>query len=96
MRHRCVGQVIRPRAVAVHPEFQKKGIEGAIFIDLANRLLSKKKYIDVVVTWVGDFNPKMQYIFEDIGFNVKSKMATYRKIFDDSVTFERSPIINRT
>ena len=83
-------------AIGVHPEFQKKGIEGAIFIDLANRLLSKKKYIDVVVTWVGDFNPKMQYIFEDIGFNVKSKMATYRKIFDDSVTFERSPIINTT
>jgi len=83
-------------AIGVYPEFQKRGIEGAIFTDLATRMLSKRKYIDVVVTWVGDFNPKMQYIFEDIGFKVKSKMATYRKIFDNNVTFERSPIINKT
>jgi hypothetical protein len=83
-------------AIGVHPEFQKRGIEGAIFSDLAKRLQGKSKYEDVVVTWVGDFNPKMQYIFEDIGFTVKSKMATFRKIFDENVVFERSPIINKT
>ncbi|RDB07902.1 hypothetical protein [Runella aurantiaca] len=83
-------------AIGVHPEFQKKGIEGAIFTDLAKRLQGNSKYTDMVVTWVGDFNPKMQYIFEDIGFVVKSKMATYRKIFDENVPFERCPIIDKT
>jgi hypothetical protein len=83
-------------AIGVHPEFQKKGIEGAIFTDQAKRLQGKSKYKDVVVNWVGDFNPKMQYIFDDIGFTVKAKMATYRKLFDDNAVFERSPIIGKT
>ncbi len=81
-------------AIGVHPDFQKRGIEGAIFMDLGKRLQGQSKYIDIVVTWVGDFNPKMQFIFEDIGFTVKSKMATYRKLFDENAVFERSPIIN--
>ncbi len=83
-------------AIGVHPEYQKRGIEGAIFIDLAKRIRGKAKYKDIVVTWVGDFNPKMQFIFEDIGFTVKSKMATYRKLFDENAVFERSPIIDRS
>lgn len=82
-------------AIGVHPQFQKRGIEGAIFTDLAARLQPQKKYEDVVVTWVGDFNPKMQYIFEEIGFSPKSKMATYRKLFDPNAAFERSPIIDK-
>lgn len=81
-------------AIGVTPEFQKKGIEAAIFLDLATRLQNNNDvYKDIVVTWVGDFNPKMQHIFEDIGFGVVSKMATYRKLFDPDVVFERSPII---
>jgi len=80
-------------AMGVHPEYQRKGIEGAIFLDLAERVQSKNKYKDVVVTWVGDFNPKMQYIFESIGFYPVAKMATYRLLFDPKAKFERSPII---
>ena len=80
-------------AIGVHPDFQRMGMEGAIFLDLANRFQSQKKYEDIVVTWVGDFNPKMQYIFESIGFYPKSKMATYRKLFNPDIEFERSPII---
>ncbi|MDG1433442.1 MAG: hypothetical protein P8Q41_05505 [Saprospiraceae bacterium] len=80
-------------AIGVHPQHQKKGIEGAIFIDLAERIQSRRKYEDVVVTWVGDFNPKMQYIFESIGFYPIAKMATYRLLFDPNAKFERSPII---
>lgn len=82
-------------AIGVHPDFQKKGIEGAIFMDLGKRFQGQSKYKDIVVTWVGDFNPKMQFIFEDIGFTVKSKMATYRKLFDENAVFERSPIIEK-
>lgn len=80
-------------AIGVHPDHQKKGIEGAIFMDLAERLQRKNKYKDVVVTWVGDFNPKMQYIFESIGFYPIAKMATYRLLFNPEAQFERSPII---
>jgi hypothetical protein len=81
-------------AFGVHPVFQHKGIEGAIFADLAKRLQGKAGYRDVVTTWVGDFNPKMQHIFEEVGFTIKSKLATYRKLFNESVPFERSKIIS--
>jgi GNAT superfamily N-acetyltransferase len=80
-------------AIGVHPEHQGNGIESAIFIDLAKRIQPKNKYEDVVVTWVGDFNPKMQYIFESIGFYPIAKMATYRLLFDPNQKFARSPII---
>jgi GNAT superfamily N-acetyltransferase len=82
-------------AIGVHPDFQSKGVEGAIFTDLGERLQKQTDYKDIVVTWVGDFNPKMQYIFEDIGFEVKSKLATYRKLFDETKEFARSPIIEK-
>ncbi|MDP2187940.1 MAG: hypothetical protein Q8J69_04570 [Sphingobacteriaceae bacterium] len=82
-------------AIGVHPDFQRRGIEGAIFTDLANRLQGKSNYHDVVVTWVGDFNPKMQFIFEDLGFVVAARMATYRCLFDPTAVFERSPIIEK-
>jgi hypothetical protein len=80
-------------AFGVHPNFQHKGIEGAIFADLAKRLQGRSSYREVVTTWVGDFNPKMQHIFEEMGFTIKSKLATYRKLFDETVAFERSKII---
>ncbi len=82
-------------AIGVHPEFQKRGLEGALFSDLANRLQGKTSYQDIVVTWVGDFNPKMQHICEEVGFRVRVKMATYRILFDPAKTFERSPIIHQ-
>ena len=65
-----------------------------MFIDLADRIQNKTKYKDIITTWVGDFNPKMQHIFEELGFTPISTMATYRKIFDPNKAFERSPIIH--
>jgi predicted GNAT family acetyltransferase len=82
-------------AIGVKPEYQKKGLEAALFQHMSEMLISKNNYKDVVVTWVGDFNPKMQHIFEEIGFKPVSKMATYRYLFDRSKPFERSQIIEK-
>jgi GNAT superfamily N-acetyltransferase len=81
-------------AIGVIPEFQKKGIEAAIFLDLDNKIrLNNSGYKDIVVTWVADYNPKMQHIFDELGFKPVSKMATYRKLFDPNEVFERRSII---
>ena len=81
-------------AIGVIPDFQKRGIEAAMLLDQANRLRSNNSgYKDMVVTWVGDYNPRWQQSLDKIGFQRVSKMATYRKLFDPNKTFERSPII---
>ena len=52
----------------VDPDFQKKGVEGAIILThWVNNLKMKAKYKNVIITWIGDFNPKMIAIIENLG-----------------------------
>lgn len=80
-------------AFGIDPDFQGKGIEGAIFFELGKRIQPKMKYKDLIITWIGDFNPKMIHVIESLGAKVIRKMATYRKLFDENAVFERCPII---
>lgn len=82
-------------AFGVDPDFQGKGIEGAIFRSLEQRIIPKKKYFRLIITWIGDFNPKMIRIIENLGCTLYRKMATYRCIFDPDIPFQRSPIIGK-
>ena len=72
-----------------------RGIEGLIFddiIDIVQRT-PDYKYDNYIVTWVGDFNPKMIRVMEALGAKQVRTLATYRKLFDENAAFERSPII---
>jgi len=80
-------------AFGIDPDFQGKGVEGAIFKALEQRIYPKKKYYNLIITWIGDFNPKMIRIIENLGCKRFRDMATYRKIFDPRIKFQRSPII---
>ena len=81
-------------AFGIDPDFQGKGLEGAL-MDECKRIISKKnRYKDVVITWVGDFNPKMIHVIENLGARKLRTMATYRYLFDRNAKFERSKIIN--
>lgn len=80
-------------AFGIDPDFQGKGIEGAIFNELGKRIQPTMKYQDIIITWIGDFNPKMIQIIEGLGAKKIRTMATYRKLFDDNAQFNRAPII---
>jgi len=80
-------------AFGIDPDFQGKGLEGAIFDECQQLILSKNKYKDVVITWVGDFNPKMLHVIENLGAHKLRTLATYRYLFDKDAKFERAPII---
>ncbi len=77
----------------VIPEWQKKGIEGYMIWEGTQHL---RKHTDFKVTemqWIGDFNPKMIKIAENLDTTVTRKLATYRYLFDRHKEFERHPIL---
>jgi len=45
------------------------------------------------MNWIGDFNPKMVRVAEQINAAVVKKHATYRKLFDETKPFKRMPIV---
>ena len=84
----------RITVMGVVPEFQGKGVESAIFLQLEQTMKRKSHYKEIELSWVGDFNPKMEAIYEAVG-GVKMKThQTLRYLFNPDATFKRYPIIN--
>lgn len=80
--HKIKG-VNRMRAVVMgtKEKFQKHGLESAMFIKLGEYVLPKKQYIELELSWVGDFNDKMLSLHEATGAVFGKKHATMRCIF---------------
>ena len=79
----------------VAPDHQAKGVDGAMIME-ARRVLQDeyKRYDAYEMNWIGDFNPKMITVVDQVGGNVSKKHATYRKLFDETKPFKRSPILS--
>lgn len=78
----------------VVPEHQGAGVDGALI--LASRELwqsNKMHYTDFEVNWIGDFNPKMIQVLEQVGGYITKKHITYRKLFDETKPFKRHPFL---
>ena len=77
------------------PEFQGKGIDSYIVAESAKVVQQKDvPYIDFEMQWIGDFNPKMLNIAQNLGEVFPSRtLTTYRYIFDPTITFKRHPIL---
>ena len=76
------------------PEHQKKGVEIAMIVE-ASRLFQTGKipYVDLQMNWIGDFNPKMMHVAEQIGSKIYKTHHTYRYLFDRTKEFKRHPVI---
>ncbi len=83
-------------AFGIVKEFQGKGVEGAMIIFAEDNIVSKNIYKDIIMTWIGDFNPKMLKVVQNLGAKKYRTLATYRKNFNENADFERYPIINIT
>lgn len=80
-------------AFGIDPDFQGKGLEGAIFEECKKIVNKKGQYDDVVITWIGEFNPKMIHVIENLGAELLRTMATYRLFFDPEAKFEKAKTI---
>ncbi len=88
----CPPRNVHGVVFGVTPDFQKKGVEGALIQQISNEFLKSKKYENIIMTWVGDFNPKMLKLIEGLGATDYQKLKTYRLLFDKNANFERYPI----
>ncbi|HYC83709.1 MAG TPA: hypothetical protein VEB86_00745, partial [Chryseosolibacter sp.] len=79
----------------VVPEHQGKGLDGAMVVAARKVLQDEyRRYDEYEMNWIGDFNPRMINVVEQVGAEVVKKHATYRKLFDDSRPFRRSAILH--
>ena len=78
----------------VVPDHQGTGVDGALI--MASRELwqsNKMQYTDFEINWIGDFNPKMIMVVEQVGGYIAKRHVTYRKLFDETKPFKRHPIL---
>jgi hypothetical protein len=76
------------------PEHHGKGVDGGMISAFKKMMQTEyKRYDDYEFGWIGDFNPKMLRVSEQIQTEVVKKHATYRKLFDETKPFKRFPII---
>jgi GNAT superfamily N-acetyltransferase len=77
------------------PEHQRKGVEGALIMAFAQLALSKDfRYKDLEMNWIGDYNPSMMHLLDQIGARIIKTHITYRYLFDRDAPFERAPVVN--
>ena len=76
------------------PEHQGLGADGAMVL-AAREVLQRTylRYDDYEINWIGDFNPKMINLIENVGGHLVKLHITYRKLFDDSKPFKRHPFL---
>lgn len=77
------------------PAHQGKGLDGAMVLSAREVLQDKyKRYDEYEMNWIGDFNPKMIIVVEQVGAHVCKVHHTYRKLFDETKQFKRHPILS--
>lgn len=75
----------------VVPEFQSKGIEGGMIMAFADIALKPGfQYNDLELNWIGDFNPAMIKLANQLAFRVVKTHVTWRYLFDREKEFKRS------
>ena len=78
--------------MGVVPEYQGRGIEAGIILNLVKVFERKRHYTEIEFSWVGDFNPKMRKIFISVGCRSVKHYITYRYLFDRNAEYRRYPI----
>ncbi|MEM9895474.1 MAG: hypothetical protein AAF789_03825 [Bacteroidota bacterium] len=77
----------------ISPEHQGKGVDGALILAIRDVLqVSYLRYEELEMNWIGDFNPKMIKVVEQVGGDVVKTHHTYRFLFDRTKAFKRMPI----
>ncbi|MCM1532325.1 MAG: hypothetical protein NC048_08640 [Bacteroides sp.] len=92
MKRRHVMTRTRLTIMGIKPRYQRAGIESLLFWHL-NEVMKKLSYTHLELSWVGDFNPKMRALHENVGAEFHQRHYTYRILFDENREFERSSII---
>ncbi len=80
-------------AFGVVPEFQSRGVEALMIIEGRKEIAKSTKVKRYELQWIGDFNPKMIKIAQELGTTRSRRLITYRYLFDRTKPFERHRIL---
>ena len=75
------------------PEHQGKGLDSYMILEGATLIRNQHLFEDFEMQWIGDFNPKMVSIAENLGTYKSRILKTYRYLFDPNKEFKRHPMI---
>ncbi len=79
----------------VIPEFQGKGVDCYIINEIKMVIQPLKKYDEYEMQWIGEFNPRMMNMVENIPDTYRTrKLVTYRYLFDRTKEFKPHPILH--
>lgn len=96
--HRWKGTCTRAVSLIIGtiPEHQGKGMEGAIIMSFAKVALKADfPYKELQFNWIGDFNPAMMKVNEQIGATIYKTHITFRYLFDRDKEFKRYALLQR-
>jgi uncharacterized C2H2 Zn-finger protein len=80
----------------VVPEHQGKGVESAMVCRYQEFVADKSfPYYEIEMGWIGDFNPKMMRVTEQLGSHINKVHHTYRYLFDRNKEFKRYPFLSK-
>jgi hypothetical protein len=78
----------------VVPDFQGKGVDSAMIMAYNEAFARHDSfpYKTIEMNWIGDFNPKMMRVCEQLNAKIYKTHHTYRYLFDRTRPFERHRI----
>jgi GNAT superfamily N-acetyltransferase len=83
---RLIGQIF-----GVVPDFQGKGVAAGMILRFENEVARPNfGYKDLEMNWIGDFNPGMMKMVDQIGGKIRKTHITYRYLFDRTKPFKRA------
>jgi len=77
----------------VVPEHQRKGVDSYMIVEGTSVMLRDRPYKNYEMQWIGDFNPRMVTIAENLGTQKSRILKTYRYLFDRTKPFERHRLL---
>ena len=76
------------------PEWQGKGVDSYIIVEGSKVIQPKPLYEKYEMQWIGEFNPKMVNVAENLGTYRSRTLTTYRYLFDRTREFKPHPILH--
>lgn len=78
----------------VIPDFQGMGVESAMIMQYNDTFARRDHfpYKTIEMNWIGDFNPKMMRVCEQLNATIYKTHHTYRYLFNRNAAFERHRI----
>lgn len=75
------------------PEWQGKGTDAYMIVECGKVVQPTRRYDKYEMQWIGDFNPRMVNLANNLEASEVRRLTTYRYLFDRSKPFKRHPFL---